>query len=197
MIVCAVSIVCSYLLGSIPVGLILSKLKGRDPRKAGSGNIGATNVMRTAGKTMGIVTLLGDAAKGFIPVLLARWFDMPTECIAAIGLAAFIGHLFPVYLRFRGGKGIATALGIFFALDYRAILIAIIVFVILLLIKGYVSLGSLVGAVLVPPILLLFGAPAAYVVMSVIIAVFTTFKHRDNIRRLRTGTENRMFRRSN
>ena len=187
-------ILLSYLLGSIPVGLLLSRLKGRDPRKVGSGNIGATNVMRTAGKTMGIVTLLGDAMKGFLPTWLAIKWGLPAPVVAAAGLAAFLGHLFPVYLRFKGGKGIATSVGIFLALSPVALLVVIIIFAGLLAIWRYVSLGSLVGAALMPCLLLFLKAPVEYVFLCIIIAVLIFVKHWDNIRRLRAGTENRIFR---
>ena len=152
-------IVLAYLLGSLPLGVLLSRLKGQDPRKVGSGNIGATNVMRAAGKTLGAVTLIGDALKGFLPVSLAIWFGLPGPVVAASGLAAFVGHLFPIYLGFKGGKGIATALGIFLALNPFAVLIAIAVFALVLDKWRYVSLGSLVGTVLMPFLLLALGRP--------------------------------------
>jgi acyl phosphate:glycerol-3-phosphate acyltransferase len=189
-------ILLSYLLGSLPVGLLLAKLRGRDPRTIGSGNIGATNVMRAAGKAAGIVTLLGDALKGFLPVLLAIRFGLPESVVAAAGFAAFLGHLFPLYLRFKGGKGIATALGIFLAFNYLAVLIDIVIFVALLLKWRYVSLGSLVCAVLIPPMLLILKTPAPtpapYIFLCAIMIIPIFIKHRENIRRLLAGTENRI-----
>jgi len=186
-----VYIVAAYLLGSIPVGLVLARLKGQDPRKVGSGNIGATNVMRAAGKTLGIITLLGDILKGFIPTGLAILYGLSPVFVVSIGLAAFLGHLFPVYLRFKGGKGVATALGVFLALEPVAIPILLVVFIAVLLLWRYVSLGSLVGTALMPVLLLLFGAPAEYVLGSLIVGVFIYWKHRENIRRIMAGTESR------
>jgi acyl phosphate:glycerol-3-phosphate acyltransferase len=185
-------IMLSYLLGSLPVGLILAKTKGSDPRRIGSGNIGATNVMRAAGKAVGIATLVGDALKGFLPVWLAGRFGLPEVLVAGVGLAAFLGHLFPLYLRFKGGKGIATALGIFLAFSYWAVLIDVVVFVGMLWKWRYVSLGSLVCALLMPFILLALKVPTPYVILAAVIAVLAFVKHRANIGRLLAGTESRM-----
>lgn len=190
-------IVLAYLLGSIPVGVLLAHLKGQDPRKTGSGNIGATNVMRTAGKGLGGLTLLCDVLKGFLPVALALRFGLPEPLVAAVGLAAFAGHLFPVYLGFKGGKGVATAVGVFLALNWPAVFIGVVVFAVVLRTWRYVSLGSLVAAGLMPFLLLFLGlacraASVSYVALSVVVAVLIFVKHRANIGRLRAGTENRM-----
>jgi acyl phosphate:glycerol-3-phosphate acyltransferase len=182
----------SYFLGSLPIGLILSRLKGQDPRTVGSGNIGATNVMRTSGKIIGSATLVGDALKGFLPVWLALRFGLADDIIAMIGFAAFLGHLYPIYLKFKGGKGIATSLGIFLALSYIATLFDIVFFVAILWIWRYVSLGSLVCAVMMPLLLFLLHAPYSFIVLSMAIAVFTLLRHRDNITRLLSGKENRL-----
>lgn len=187
-------IILAYLLGSIPVGVLLSHLKGQDPRKVGSGNIGATNVMRTSGKALGAVTLLCDVLKGFLPVALALWCGLPKPVVAAVGLAAFAGHLFPVYLKFKGGKGVATAVGVFLALNWCALVVAIAVFAIVLYMWRYVSLGSLVAAGLVPFMLLALHLidrtmPLSFVGLSVVMVVLIFVKHRANIGRLRAGTE--------
>ncbi len=192
MIVPIAWIIASYLLGSMPTGLVLAGLKGRDPRTMGSGNIGATNVMRAAGRALGIATLVGDIAKGFFPTWLAIYLDQPQWTVAAAGLAAFAGHLFPIYLRFRGGKGIATALGVFLALNYLAVAVLVIVFAVTLAGSRYVSLGSLIGTALMPVLLIWLKAPNAYIVLSLIMAVLIVIKHRSNIRRLLSGTENRI-----
>jgi glycerol-3-phosphate acyltransferase PlsY len=192
MIVPVAWIIASYLLGSVPTGLVLAGLKGRDPRTMGSGNIGATNVMRAAGKALGIATLAGDIAKGFFPTWLAIYFGQPQWLVAAAGIAAFAGHLFPVYLRFRGGKGIATALGVFLALNATAVAILVIVFAVILITTRYVSLGSLVGTALMPVLLLLMKAPTAYVLLSLVMAILIVIKHRSNITRLLSGTENKI-----
>jgi glycerol-3-phosphate acyltransferase PlsY len=186
-----VYIIFAYLLGSIPVGIVLAKLKGQDPRKVGSGNIGATNVMRTSGKAIGVLTLAGDIVKGLLPTWLAIEVGEPKLIVAAVGLAAFLGHLFPIYIRFRGGKGVATAVGFFLALEPAAVIISACVFIMVLLLWRYVSAGSLVGTALMPALLLLFSAPIEYVVVSLVVAIFIYYKHRDNIKRLLAGTENR------
>ena len=188
--------VLSYLLGSIPVGLLLAKIKGQDPRKIGSGNIGATNVMRAAGKTLGIATLLADVLKGFIPTWLAIHTGQPISVVAAAGLAVFAGHLFPLYLKFKGGKGVATALGVFLAMKPLAVLIALIVFLAVLLVGGYVSLGSLIAAALMPVVLLAFDVPPGFVLICAIVVVFIFVKHKENIKRLLRGEEHRILRKS-
>ena len=121
-----VSIVVSYLLGSVPTGLLLGKALGVDIRTSGSGNIGATNVYRTLGRTVGIMTLLGDCLKGLIPVLAASWLGFPDIWIAAAGAAAFFGHVFSVFLGFKGGKGVATALGVFIGSSPLSVLFAFV-----------------------------------------------------------------------
>ncbi len=188
-------VVGSYLLGSVPVGLMLAKGRGADPRKVGSGNIGATNVMRAAGKAAGIITLLCDILKGFIPVCLAIETGQAEGVVAAAGLAVFAGHLFPLYLKFRGGKGVATALGVFLALGPIAALIVLAVFLAVFLAGGYVSLGSMCGAVLMPFVLAALRAPPSYVAASAIMAVMIIVKHRENIKRLLAGKEHKVLRR--
>jgi acyl phosphate:glycerol-3-phosphate acyltransferase len=185
-------VIPSYLLGSLPVGLLLARIKGRDPRTVGSGNIGATNVMRAAGKTIGIITLIGDALKGFLPVWLAARFGLSESVVAIVGFAAFLGHLYPLYLKFRGGKGVATSLGIFLALSYVATLVDVVVFIAILLIWRYVSLGSIVCAVLMPLFLILFHVHAPFVALALVIVVFTLLRHKDNVVRLLSGKENKL-----
>jgi len=185
-------ITISYLIGSIPIGVILSKLKGKDPRKIGSGNIGATNVMRAAGKTIGIITLLGDITKGFVPTILAVYYEEPKMLITAIGIASFLGHLYPVFLKFKGGKGVATALGVYLAISPLAILINAIIFILVLLKWRYVSLGSLAGTGIIPLTLYILKVPQAYIYLSFIIGVLIFIKHRDNIKRLLEGKENKI-----
>lgn len=182
----------AYLLGSVPVGLLLSKIKGADPRAVGSGNIGATNVMRAAGKITGALTLIGDVLKGLIPVMIAFMLGETKIIVTAAGLAAFLGHLFPVFLRFKGGKGVATALGVYLGLDPFAVLIAIIIFVLTIIKWGFVSLGSLVGVAAMPLLLYFLSAPVQYIYLVLIIGALIFIKHKDNIRRLVTGTENKI-----
>jgi len=185
-------IVIAYLIGSTPVGIILAKTKGADPRKVGSGNIGATNVMRAAGKTLGILTLIGDILKGLIPTTLALYSKQPAFVIAAIGFAAVIGHLFPLFLKFKGGKGVATAAGVYLAVSPLAILINVVVFILVLLKWRYVSLGSLVGTGLMPLALFVLKKPHEYVYLSLVIGILIFIKHKDNIRRLFDGKENKI-----
>lgn len=185
-------IIFAYLIGSIPVGVILGKLKGIDPRKTGSGNIGATNVMRAAGKKLGIITLLLDAAKGFLPIVAAKAFGAGDYVIAMVGLVVFLGHVFPVFLKFRGGKGVATALGVYLALRPMVILAAFVVFVVVFAIWRYVSLASMIAAMVVPIGLYLVGAPGAFIVMAILITLVVILRHKDNISRLIKRTESKL-----
>jgi len=186
------TIFCAYLIGSIPIGVILARLKGKDPRKTGSGNIGATNVMRSAGKVVGIITLIGDIMKGFIPTLVAIRLEEPGLFVASVGLAAFLGHLFPIFLKFRGGKGVATGTGIFLAINPLAILICFVIFAIVFFIWKYVSLGSLAGTAVIPFSLAFTKTPQTYILLSIVVACGIFIKHRGNIKRLIAGTENRV-----
>lgn len=185
-------IVFAYIMGSIPVGVILGKLKGVDPRKTGSGNIGATNVMRAAGKMFGIITLLCDAAKGFIPVVLAVYMGGSGYIVAMVGFAVFLGHLFPVFLKFKGGKGVATALGVYLAISPLAVLGCFVVFVIVMAIWRYVSLASIVGAIAIPVAFFILETPCEYVLMAAVIAIAVILRHKDNILRLIKGTEHKL-----
>ncbi len=181
----------AYLLGSIPTGLLLGKLAGIDVRKEGSGNIGATNLYRTVGRKVGMLTLVGDCLKGMAPVLLAKHYALPIEHVAWIGLAAFCGHVFSLFLRFKGGKGVATALGVFLALSPLAVCIVLGVFIVLMLKWRYVSLGSVVAAAVMPVAIMLMGSDRSLVIVTMIIAVIVIAKHHENIKRLLAGTENR------
>lgn len=185
----------AYLLGAVPFGYIIYKLRsGRDIRTEGSGNIGATNVMRRAGPVAGIITLLLDAAKGYLAVwLAARLTGNVAWVVAAAAVAVLLGHTFPVYLRFRGGKGVATGLGVFAALAPRSILLTVAVFAVVLAAFRYVSLGSMVAAAAFPVLALLLDSPAIPVVVGAFAcAALIIIKHASNIRRLLAGTENRL-----
>lgn len=185
-------LLCSYCIGSIPTGLLLAKaFGGVDIRTQGSGNIGATNVYRTLGRKIGLLTLLGDCLKGLIPVLAAKAFHLPLEWIALIGIAAFLGHIFPVFLRFKGGKGVATALGVFLASAPLAVLAALGIFIIILASWRYVSLASIAAAAAMPLLVALIYRTPIIVAMSVIISVIVILKHHENIKRLNSGTESK------
>ncbi|MDD2337991.1 MAG: glycerol-3-phosphate 1-O-acyltransferase PlsY [Geobacteraceae bacterium] len=183
---------CSYCIGSIPTGLLLAKaFGGVDIRTQGSGNIGATNVYRTLGRKVGILTLVGDCLKGLLPVLAAKSLHLPGEWIALIGIAAFLGHIFPVFLRFKGGKGVATALGVFLATSPLAVLGALCVFITVLVSWRYVSLASMTAAAVMPLLVTLIYRNPILVAMAIVISVTVILKHLENIKRLKSGTENK------
>jgi acyl phosphate:glycerol-3-phosphate acyltransferase len=189
----------AYLVGSVPTGYLLARLRRVDVRAAGSGNIGATNVARTVGKSLGILTLVIDAAKGALPVLFAAaiapevhagpGFATGLQCAAALG--AVIGHVFSIALRFHGGKGVATALGAIAALDPAALLAALLVFALGFALSRRVSLGSILAAPSAPLVAWVLGSPTIVVVTLAVIAALIVARHRDNIRRLQAGSEPR------
>lgn len=179
----------AYLLGSIPTGFILGAWAGVDIRKSGSGNVGATNVARVMGKRQGIYTLVADTAKGFLPVFIALELGFSTTVAAIVAVAAFLGHLFPIFLKFKGGKGVATALGVFLALAPWATLILILLFAVVVFVSRIVSLGSMITAMAAPVVLWLFSYPAVLIEASAFLAVMIILRHRGNIERLVAGTE--------
>jgi glycerol-3-phosphate acyltransferase PlsY len=181
----------AYLLGSIPTGLLLGKLYGIDVRQQGSGNIGATNLYRTVGRKVGIITLVGDCLKGMLPVLLAWKLGMGEPIQAWIGLAAFCGHVFSIFLLFKGGKGVATALGVFLALSPLAVLAAVAVFALLVGIWRYISLGSIIAAAVMPLIIWFRPHSQQLLIAAALISAIVIIKHHANISRLVAGTENR------
>ena len=184
-----------YLAGSIPTGVILSKLFGaKDVRQEGSGNIGATNVYRVSGAKLGILTLLGDVAKGTIPVALTCSLMDSEMWIAAAALSTFLGHLFPIFLKFRGGKGVATALGIFLVIAPLVLPCVIVVFVLVVMKWKYVSLGSLTASALLPIFICVTGYPTIYVDLGLIIGCLIIYRHWENIKRLREGVEKKVSR---
>jgi glycerol-3-phosphate acyltransferase PlsY len=191
----------SYAVGSIPFAYLAGAAAGVDLRKQGSGNLGATNVFRVLGWKIGILVFLADALKGALPVLLlAPRIVAPGDPVLwalGCGVAAILGHVRPLYLGFRkGGKGVATAAGVFFALAPLPMLITFAVFVALVLGTGYVSLGSLLAALLLPALLLVsHGAASPLFIVSVVIACFVFWTHRANIGRLRRGEEHRFGKR--
>jgi acyl phosphate:glycerol-3-phosphate acyltransferase len=185
--------VSAYLLGSIPFPYLLTKLKtGQDIREVGSGNVGATNVMRTAGKTIGLITLALDVAKGAIAVLLGRHFLEETAGGAMAGFFAMLGHAYPVFLRFRGGKSVATGAGAFLMLSPFGILSSIAVFVLSVAIVRIVSISSMLASGLFPFFAWFFGAERDVLIWGSICAALIIFRHRPNIQRLIKGTEKKM-----
>ncbi len=188
-IVAVILVVLAYASGSVPYGAVLAKwIKGVDVRSAGSGNIGATNVARVAGRGLGILVLLLDAAKGAIPVALSVWLSGEPGVHAAVGLAAVLGHVFPVWLRFRGGKGVATAFGVIAVLQPWAALVGFASYAFLFILFRVSSIGSLVGG-LAAVIVALVTGPRAYAILVSALFALMLFTHRGNIRRLLTRAE--------
>jgi glycerol-3-phosphate acyltransferase PlsY len=185
----------SYLIGSVPWGLILTRIfSDVDIRAAGSGNIGAFNVFRLTGKTLGLITLGGDLLKGAIPVLAGTlwigtsgWSGEVLICLVA--LSAFAGHLFPVFLRFKGGKGVATAAGCFLVISPLTFLVCLLVYVLMLCWWGYSSVGSLSAAAILPLAAWLTTGSVPVTVCALTMAVMIFVRHSDNIKRLLEGTE--------
>ena len=205
-------IALAYLAGSIPFSFLIARaFSGKDVRQEGSGNVGATNVARTAGRGAGVLALLLDLVKGYAVVMIARWVvsqpgwpfpagTRPWESremwIALAGLIAVLGHMFPVWLRFHGGKGVATAAGVILALDPRVFAASIIVFAIVVLLSRMVSLGSIVTAAAIPLLFRFIGhdPPFWRIVISIGIALAVILKHHSNIARLAGGTERKLGR---
>jgi glycerol-3-phosphate acyltransferase PlsY len=189
--VAAALVGAGYLIGSISFAVLLVRLRtGRDIRAEGSGNAGATNVLRSHGKALGLAVGVLDIAKGAAAVLLVRAVTADPRYAAAAGLAAVLGHVFPVFYGFRGGKGVATAVGAFSVLAPLATLVCLAVFVVVVAVTRYVSLGSVIAMVLLPPVAgLLFRAPRAVVAAAAASAVLIVIKHRENLRRLARGDE--------
>jgi acyl phosphate:glycerol-3-phosphate acyltransferase len=194
--------VIAYVLGSIPFGFLIVKARGSDIRETGSGNIGAANVARTAGAIAGILTLVLDAAKGYLAVwLAARWAYGNERWMMAAALAAVIGHMFPIWLRFKGGKGVATGLGVFLPICATAVLAAVLLWLLVVAFWRYSSLGSILAAVALPVFVHLLYAPRhapppEVTVGTILISILVLVKHRSNIERLIAHTEPRLkFRR--
>jgi glycerol-3-phosphate acyltransferase PlsY len=189
-----------YLLGSVPTGLLLTKLFSKaDPRKIGSKNIGATNIFRTVGRSLGILTLIGDMLKGVIPTVIAmywvpgdQWGLSRDVWIAFAGLSPFLGHVFSIFLGFRGGKGVATALGFYLPISTVPVLIELLIFAGIVWKWRYISLGSIICATTIPILIAFFRDESkAYFIVSVIIAALILYRHQSNISRLLQGTENK------
>ena len=182
-----------YLIAAIPTGVVLARLMGgEDVRQKGSGNIGATNVYRVAGKLAGVLTLVGDTLKGFLPLLAFKTWLEPTPTQLGIASAvAILGHCYPVYLKFKGGKGVATALGIFLVLSPKAVFFALIVFILTVTITRYISLGSVLAALSAPLVILFLNHQQPIFLATLFIAALVIWRHNSNIRRLLDGTENR------
>jgi glycerol-3-phosphate acyltransferase PlsY len=183
----------AYLMGSLSTAIIVSKLTGLpDPRESGSKNPGATNVLRLGGKKAAAVTLLGDAAKGLIPVLIARYLDAPADIIAAVGLGAFLGHLYPVFFGFKGGKGVATALGVLTGFSGWLGLAVLVTWLGMAYLFRYSSLAALTAASLAPVYLWLLLHSPVLAGASLAMALLLISRHRGNIERLLKGEESKI-----
>jgi acyl phosphate:glycerol-3-phosphate acyltransferase len=184
----------AYLLGSIPFSYLVARAKGVDVRKVGSGNVGATNVMRAAGRVAGLLAFVLDFAKGGAAVLIAQAFARAGPLPALCAVAAVLGHMYPVWLRFRGGKGVATGVGAFVPLVPAAAGAAFLVFGLMLLATRYVSLGSIAGAITLAVMAFLSGARPSVSSAASGLALLIVWKHRGNLQRIAQGSENRLGR---
>jgi glycerol-3-phosphate acyltransferase PlsY len=181
----------AYLIGSIPTGVIVGRIRGFDPRAVGSGNIGTSNVARAGGMSAAAMTFVGDVLKGAIPVLVARAAGVPTATIAWTGLGAFVGAICSVFLFFQGGKGVAAALGVWLAISPMAILVALVVFAAVFAISRIMSLASMGASIALPPTVAALGLPNHYLLLAIVMTALVLFRHRENIRRLSRGEEPR------
>jgi len=190
------AILSAYLLGAIPFGLLFARgLTGKDPREHGSGNIGATNALRTGGKTVGILTLLADIGKGSLAVALAGYLQDDMTLVAAIALAVFIGHIFPIYLKFKGGKGVATMFGVLIPWLPWVAIASFSIWLLLFKLTRYVSLASVVAAIMLPLFTWLFGIllwstnESSALFACIILALLVTARHIGNMQRILAGEE--------
>jgi len=188
-------ILLGYAIGSVPFAFLLARRAGIDVRVAGSGNVGAANVMRTTGTPLGVTVMALDITKGVASVLAAYAAAGTIHSMAAAGAAAVVGHIYPVWLRFHGGKGVAVAAGAFAVLAPLATVSAMAVFLSTVWVTRVISLGSVAATVTLPPAAWLAGAPTAVIIAAFGIAALILFRHRANVRRIVSGTERRMGRR--
>ena len=186
-------LVAGYLLGSIPFAYLLARRhRGIDLRLAGSGNVGAANLLRTTTKKIGVSAMALDVGKGIASVLVARQIDPSATGPAVAGIAAVLGHIYPVWLGFRGGKGVATTCGVFSILAPQATAIATLIFLALVWWTRYISLGSVAGSVMLAPLAYLTGAAEATIIAAATVAAIIVHRHRSNLRRVFAGVERRL-----
>ena len=185
----------AYLFGSISTAVLIARAMGlQDPREVGSRNPGATNILRYGGKTAAVLTLLGDILKGVIPVLIARVLTTDAVIITLCGFAAFLGHLFPVFFSFRGGKGVATALGVWFALNPWVGLVLLVTWILMALLFRYSSLAALTASAAAPLYVAWLSPGTPYLATMIVMSAILIFRHRSNIRNLIAGTETKIGR---
>ena len=188
----ALMIIAAYLVGSIPFGVIVGRLRGFDPRAVGSGNIGMTNVARAGGSSAAALTFAGDVLKGAVPVAAARALGFLPSELVWIALAAFVGSIFSIFLRFGGGKGVSAALGVWVVLSPSALLFAMAAFAIVLLSFRIMSLASIVAAMVIPVAVAAVGGPRPYLVLALAMSALVLVRHSENIQRLLRGAEPRL-----
>lgn len=185
--------ILAYLFGSISSAIIVCRVMGlSDPRSSGSNNPGATNVLRISGKKAAAITLIGDVFKGLIPMLIAKMLTDNPVVISLVGIAAFLGHLYPIYFGFKGGKGVATAAGVFIGLSWVLTLVLFAIWIAVAAIFGYSSLAALVTAALAPFVVLWLAPGIAFFFLAIVIAAFLFWRHRENISQLLAGEENKI-----
>jgi len=182
-------VVASYLIGSIPFSYLASKIKGQDPRKAGTGNVGATNTLIVAGKRAGIIALVGDVGKGFLAITLARYFQLPDWGIALAALAVVVGHDFSVFLKFKGGKGVATTGGILFALDPIFTILVILFWILSMLLVRHFIPGTALTFIMIPVLMWMVSWRPEYIAFGVVNAALGLYSHRASLERFYQGTE--------
>jgi acyl phosphate:glycerol-3-phosphate acyltransferase len=189
----ALYVVASYLIGSLSAAILVCRALGKgDPRQVGSGNPGATNVLRAFGKFPAALTLVGDVAKGLLPVWFGVVLGLPTYAIAGAGLAAFLGHLFPVFFGFRGGKGVATLIGVQFGFDWRIAMSFIVSWLFVAAVTRYSSLAALVATASAPIVAYLLKLPTALILALLVMTIAVFARHRPNIQRLLAGSEGKI-----
>lgn len=182
----------AYIIGSIPFGVLIAKSEGIDLQSVGSRNIGATNVLRTAGKLPAVLTVLGDSLKGAVLVMLCRVMNGGELLEGMTGISAILGHLYSIFLSFKGGKGVATGFGVLIAYSPLPALISIIVWILTALLTRYSSLAAITTFVSLPLVFILFNASEIKISFAVVLAILIILKHRDNIKRLLNGTETKI-----
>ena len=185
-------IIAAYLIGSIPFGVIVGRMRGFDPRAVGSGNIGMTNVARAGGTSAAAITFLCDVFKGAVPVAFARYEGFHPAAVTAVAIAAFVGAIGSIFLGFRGGKGISAALGIWLVISPATAAILVAVFAIVVAVSRIVSLASIAAAIALPPAVASLGLPRHYLLLAIVMTALALFRHRENIGRLIRGEEKQL-----
>ena len=191
--IASIAVLIAYLFGSISSAIIICKLmRLPDPRTAGSNNPGATNVLRIGGRTAAALTMTGDVLKGFIPVALAIYLNLDSSTIALVAFAAFLGHLYPIYFSFEGGKGVATMIGCLFALSWQTGCAFPITWIVIVAIFRYSSMASLIAAFLTPFYVSFFTGNQTYYIVMIFMSLMLIIRHRSNIQKLATGSESKL-----